>query len=239
MTARIVANGRTVWADRDYIRQARRTRRPLDVPVDIETGQIGPDGEPLVLHSRTPWELNVTPIRQLAGVVNGRPVWGPVNGYRLIDEHALAAKPMPQPFLEGAPYFDEDENTVYRRVASQDPGEGWATTAFWQHVLKCSHDDVLRLAQRGLIDASIRVGSDVRRYRSRTTLQQLRESGLLYGTPSPELTVASTNPEKMPMERQTFPVLKGMDDEHGPRSGAIDGAKRVPKYRKYKHRISG
>lgn len=71
------------------------------------------------------------------------------------------------PFKAGRAYYDSTEDLVYRCVSATVSPIGWAPTEFWQDRWKIQHRDVVELARRGLLDAVVYEGSQVRRYRCR------------------------------------------------------------------------
>lgn len=71
------------------------------------------------------------------------------------------------PYREGMAYTDPDDGITYRCVAHLDPLDGWAVTELWQERWKLDHRDLVLLVEYGLLDASIEVGSVVKRYRCR------------------------------------------------------------------------
>ena len=175
MATRIIVNGRTVWADADFRKQATE-RRVLRNPVEVAINNHGNtdiDGNPLpeYIETHVPQSL---PVRRIFHGLdeNKRPLYS----YRMID-----AVPNPvhyEPNGEGAVLLDPDENITYRRVQEQDPREGWATSKFYRDFWNCEHETLLKLVRRGLVDASIRQGSGIRRYRPRDNRLVL-ESGLV------------------------------------------------------------
>ncbi len=71
------------------------------------------------------------------------------------------------PYRAGIAFECPEDRVTYRIVLRLDPREGWATSDFWQERWRCRHVDVLRLVERGLLDAAMEQGSQVRRYRCR------------------------------------------------------------------------
>lgn len=86
---------------------------------------------------------------------------------QLVGASAIPADSPQSPFRAGVALVCEEDNVVYRVVTKLDPRDGWATTGFWQKRWKCAHADVCKLVERGLIDAAIEHGSQVRRFRCR------------------------------------------------------------------------
>jgi hypothetical protein len=181
MASRIVLGGQTAWADQEFRRltnNRRVLRRPVDVRVAPYIGQneFGEMVEKNTISTRVPHELPVRVVRN--------PVGFDENGRAIVEkslEMSDCAEPPPrayEPYQEGVAVLDPDENVVYRRIQSQDPKEGWATTAFYQDFWGCDHETILKLARRGLVDASMRAGSQIRRYRCRDNRLVL-ESGLV------------------------------------------------------------
>ena len=175
MAARIIVNGRTVYADQEFrkmVTERRVLRQPIEVAVNNH-GNVDIDGNalPEFIETRVPQSM---PIRR---IFHGRDEKGrPMFSYEMIDAVPVVYH---EPYLDGVAVVDPDEGITYRRVQEQDPTE-WATTHFWCDRWKCSHEVVLKLVRRGLLDASIRAGSGIRRYRCRDERLVL-ESGLLLG----------------------------------------------------------
>ena len=176
MAARIVVNGRTVWADADFRKQVTE-RRVLRRPVEVYIPNYGNkdiDGNPLpeFIETRVPQSMPLR--REFHGFDDdGRPIYGNLS---LVD--GIPPPVYHEPYLDGVAVVDPDENIAYRRVQEQDPKEGWATTHFWCDRWECDHEIVLKLVRRGLLDASVRAGSGIRRYRCRDERLVL-ESGLV------------------------------------------------------------
>lgn len=86
---------------------------------------------------------------------------------QLVGAGAIAPTSAESPFREGASFRCEEDKVTYRVVRHLDPTQGWATSGFWQDRWRCKHHEVLALVERGLLDAAMEHGSQVRRYRCR------------------------------------------------------------------------
>ena len=178
MATRIVIQGRTVWSDRDFREQTNKRRvfkTPRVVHVEPYEG-YDLNGNPVIrntIETRVPGELPLRKIKTVVGIEDGVPVYE--TSLCMVDQKPIANY---KPYNEGDPVFDENEGIVYRKVPTQNPAEGWATTDFYQNLWDCDHATILRLVKHGLVDASIRQGSQVRRYRCRDNRLVL-ESGLV------------------------------------------------------------
>lgn len=84
----------------------------------------------------------------------------------------------PTRLVAGLSFRCPEDDVVYRIVPRLDPSDGWAPTEFWQKRWDCRHSDVLSLVRRGLLDAAITEGSQVRRYRCRDEAQ-VKKSAVL------------------------------------------------------------
>lgn len=68
----------------------------------------------------------------------------------------------------GDVWYDQDEQVHYRVIGSTPAVEGWATSPFWLKRYEIALSTLLRMVQRGLIDAAMERGSPTKRYRVRS-----------------------------------------------------------------------
>lgn len=119
----------------------------------------------LVVRGRTAWRSGDL---RLVDWSRGVPTRGRGEDKEVVDCASAISADAPDSPARGTHWRDRETGVAYQVLAHCAPEQGWASSEFWERRWRVDAKAILRFVERGLMDAAVEEGSDVRRYRCRS-----------------------------------------------------------------------